>query len=400
MPEFASDAGELTDRDASRGLARRRFLTFLVTAPALTVAARVGAEVLTPARADAVVPSPPLPADVADFGDVMTALTRADTDLFVLQVSPDNRIRFEVPRAEVGQGITTAMAMIAAEELDARWLTSTCRCRDARPELARTSRPAGRTRCTRCTRRCARSRRRPGPGSSPRPRSGGRAGATLTHPRLDGVAPDGRTATYGSLTAAAAQVLIPAVSLGPETGRRFTRDRPADRPRLDARDIVTGQAQYALDLAVAGARRPSWPGRRRSAARCSATTRPRRGPCPACSRSRRSRPASRSPRRRSSRRQAAPALAITWDPGNVGRVRRADPAKLSAAIAPFAVPPLLAQYVEATFDFAFVTHAPLEVLSASPTSASNSAEIWLPTKSPIAAPSPRWPPRSACRPAR
>ena len=91
MPEFASDAGELTDGDASRGLARRRFLTFLVTAPALTVAARVGAEVLTPARADAVAPSPPQPADVADFGDVMTALTRADTDLFVLQVSPDNR---------------------------------------------------------------------------------------------------------------------------------------------------------------------------------------------------------------------------------------------------------------------------------------------------------------------
>ena len=87
MPEFASDASELTDGDASRGLARRRFLTFLVTAPALTVAARVGAEILTPARADAVVPSPPQPADVADFGDVMTALTRADTDLFVLQVS-------------------------------------------------------------------------------------------------------------------------------------------------------------------------------------------------------------------------------------------------------------------------------------------------------------------------
>ena len=97
MPEFASEASQLTDGDAPRGLARRRFLTFLVAAPALTVAARVGAEVLTPAKADAVVPSPPQPADVADFGDLMTALSRADTDLFVLQVTAENRIRFEVP---------------------------------------------------------------------------------------------------------------------------------------------------------------------------------------------------------------------------------------------------------------------------------------------------------------
>jgi len=74
VPEFASDVSELTDGDGPRGLARRRFLTFLVTAPVLTVAARVGAEFLTPAKADAVVPSPPQPADVADFGDVMAAL--------------------------------------------------------------------------------------------------------------------------------------------------------------------------------------------------------------------------------------------------------------------------------------------------------------------------------------
>ena len=38
MPEFASDVSELTDGDGPRGLARRRFLTFLVTAPVLTVA--------------------------------------------------------------------------------------------------------------------------------------------------------------------------------------------------------------------------------------------------------------------------------------------------------------------------------------------------------------------------
>jgi isoquinoline 1-oxidoreductase beta subunit len=129
------EASQLTD-GTHRGVWRGAvFLTFLVAAPVLTVAARVGAEILAPARADAVVPSPPQPADVADFGDVMTALTRADTDLFVLQVTAENRIRFEVPRAEVGQGITTALAMIVAEELDARLADVDVPLSDARQDL-------------------------------------------------------------------------------------------------------------------------------------------------------------------------------------------------------------------------------------------------------------------------
>ena len=80
MPEFAPEASQLTDGDAPQGLARRRFLTFLVAAPALTMAARVGTEILAPAKADAAVPSPPQPADITDFGDVMTALTKAVYD--------------------------------------------------------------------------------------------------------------------------------------------------------------------------------------------------------------------------------------------------------------------------------------------------------------------------------
>ena len=144
MPESAPGLiGETVD--GPRQLGRRRFLTFLVAAPALTVAARVGAEVLAPARADAVVPSPPQPADVADFGDVMTALTRADTDLFVLQVTTDNRIRFEVPRAEVGQGITTALAMIVAEELDARLADVDVPLSDARQDLGTAQSTGGST---------------------------------------------------------------------------------------------------------------------------------------------------------------------------------------------------------------------------------------------------------------
>ena len=108
-------------------------------------------EAVAPAKADAVVPSLPQPADVTDFGDVMTALTRADTDLFVLQVTADNRIRFEVPRAEVGQGITTALAMIVAEELDARLADVDVPLSDARPGSGHGQSPAAPARCAACT---------------------------------------------------------------------------------------------------------------------------------------------------------------------------------------------------------------------------------------------------------
>ena len=231
MPEFASEASELTDGDAPQGLARRRFLTFLVAAPALTVAARVGAEILTPAKADAVVPSPPQPADVADFGDVMTALTKADTDLFVLQVTADNRIRFEVPRAEVGQGITTALAMIVAEELDARLADVDVPLSDARQDLGAAQSTGGSTSVrslwdpVRQLAAAARARLV----TAAAQRWNVPATTLSTHDTAVW-APDGRTATYGSLTAAAAQVLIPAVSPDPKPAAAYARDRPADRP--------------------------------------------------------------------------------------------------------------------------------------------------------------------------
>ena len=84
--------------------------------------------------------------------------------------------------------------------------------------------------------------------------------------------------------------------------------------------------------------------------------------------------------------KAKAALVISWGAGSVDGVSDADvKAKLTSAIAPFAVPPLLARYVEGTFDFAFVNHAPMEVGSAVADVRSNSAEVWLATKSPTGA---------------
>jgi isoquinoline 1-oxidoreductase beta subunit len=62
MPVHASpDAGQ---SDAPAGpLTRRRFLTYVVAAPVLTVAA---SSVITPGKAYAVVPSPPQPENILD----------------------------------------------------------------------------------------------------------------------------------------------------------------------------------------------------------------------------------------------------------------------------------------------------------------------------------------------
>ena len=156
---------------------------------------------------------------------------------------------------------------------------------------------------------------------------------------------------------------------------------------MDARDIVTGQARYALDVAVTGAlptvvaRPPTINGTvlsydatvARSMPGVVAVTQIPTGVAVTAETF-------------DQAMKAVPALAVSWGAGSVDGVSDADvTAKLTSAIAPFAVPPLLAQYVEGTFDFAFVNHAPMEVGSAVADVRSTSAEVWLATKSPTGA---------------
>src|SRR5688500_18358206 len=57
--------------------------------------------------------------EILDFADAVI-LAEADyaTNL-VLEVTADDRVRFELPRLDKGQGIATALAMLVADELDA-----------------------------------------------------------------------------------------------------------------------------------------------------------------------------------------------------------------------------------------------------------------------------------------
>ncbi|MCW2609675.1 MAG: isoquinoline 1-oxidoreductase, partial [Cryptosporangiaceae bacterium] len=134
--EPLSDGVTVEDLNAAtpstaRDPGRRRFLTLLVAAPTLTLATRlIGSEPV----AEAAMRAPAL-ADVADLGDVLILAGKPTSHLLVLELREDGTVRFQLPRAEVGQGITTAIAMLVAEELDVPLGKVEVHLDDARSEL-------------------------------------------------------------------------------------------------------------------------------------------------------------------------------------------------------------------------------------------------------------------------
>jgi isoquinoline 1-oxidoreductase beta subunit len=213
----------------------------------------------------------------------------------------------------------------------------------------------------------------------------GVAASSLTTRDSTVIAPDGRTATYGSLAVAAAQVTVPAVPGTPKPESGFTLiGRPTTR--LDALDIVTGRADYALDLPVAGAptvvaRPPTIGGSVRSVDDAAARAMPGvigvvripSGVAVAATTF-------------AEAEKARDALRITWDPGPNADLSDAQiRSRLEAATLPLIAPPLGVLTVDRTFEFAFAPHAPLEVLTAVADVRAHRAEVWCATKSPIVA---------------
>jgi isoquinoline 1-oxidoreductase beta subunit len=83
---------------------------------------------------------------------------------------------------------------------------------------------------------------------------------------------------------------------------------------------------------------------------------------------------------------ARDALEVAWNGGTVDDLSDADIRKqLRAAALPFVVPGLLTKHVDAEFDFAFASHAPMETNSAIADVRSDRAEIWAGLKSPVVA---------------
>jgi isoquinoline 1-oxidoreductase subunit beta len=383
--DAASQDAVLSDGPATGGpLTRRRFLSYVVAAPVLTVAA---SSVIGPENAHAFVPSPPQPGDLVDLGDVMLIATKQNQDLFVLEVTPENRIVFRVPRAEVGQGITTALAIIVADEIDARLVDVDAPLEDARQDLG-TAQSTGGSSSVRSLWDPVRSiaaeaRARLVTAAAQRWNV---SADSLTTRDTAVWAPDGRSATYGSLTEAAAQVDQPAVSTDPKPASEYKLIGTAT-PRIDARSIVTGAAKYALDVDVPDAlptvviRPPTLKGKVQSydaseALNMSGVVAVTELPTGVAV----------SAKTFHQALKARSAVDVTWGSGTVDGVSDEDiESRLTAAIPPMTPALPSTQKLDATFSFAFVNHAPMEVGSAVADVHSDSAEIWVASKSPTGA---------------
>ena len=369
---------------ASGPLTRRRFLTYVVAAPVLTVAAGT---LIPPGTAHAVVPSPPQAGELVDLGDVMLVAAKQSQDLFVLEVTPENRIVFRVPRAEVGQGITTALAIIVADEIDARLVDVDAPLEDARQDLG-TAQSTGGSSSVRALWDPVRSiaaeaRARLVTAAA---QQWGLSADSLSTRDTAVWAPDGRSATYGSLTEAAAQVDQPVVATDPKPASEYRLIGTAT-PRIDARSIVTGAAKYALDVDVEGAlptvviRPPTLKGKVQAYDPADALQMPGVVAVTELPSG-----VAVSAQTFDQALKARSAVQVTWGSGTVDGVSDEDiKSRLTAAIPPMTPAPPLTQRVDATFSFAFVNHAPMEVGSAVADVHSDSATVWVASKSPTGA---------------
>ena len=237
---------------------RRRFLGYLVAGPTLVAGAQLGLELIhdkahASVKTGSVVPSPAEPSDVYDLTDALTDATMPTANLIRIVISPDGKASFALPRAEVGQGITTAVAMTIADELDIALSDVVVTLADARPELVWNQFTGGSNSMhsvftpVRVAAAVAKGQLLQAAAIE--------LGATVDSLTASSgiiTAPSGRSVTYGSLAVAAAVPTTTAIPVELKNASDFTVVG-TPRRRVDALDIVTGRKQFTMDLDVPGA---------------------------------------------------------------------------------------------------------------------------------------------------
>ena len=244
MPDV--EVGEA--RAGTSGISRRRFIGYLIAAPTLVAAADLRAA--PPASAS--VPTVQ-PVDFYDLTDLLTDAANLTASLITVTINPDGTASFALPRAEVGQGITTAVAMVIADELELPLNRVNITLSDARPELEFNQLTGGsnsmhvlydQVRVAAAIARGQLAQTAATQLETPLPKLALKNGVIT--------APDGTSLSYGSLANAAAASRTQAVlaQLKP-TSQQTLVGTP--QTRIDAVQIVTGTKQFAMDLDVPGA---------------------------------------------------------------------------------------------------------------------------------------------------
>jgi isoquinoline 1-oxidoreductase beta subunit len=244
---------------------RRRFLGYVVAAPFLVVAAdalspeaRAAAATANPTATipippPAGLPTTPQPADLVDLGDLLILAGLPTANMLTLTVDEQGIVHFALPRQENGQGTVTAMAMVIADEMDVTLDAVDVTLAPAEPKLL-FNQLTGSSNAVRSLWDPVRTA-----AAAARGRLLAAAADLLGEP-LDvltveaGVvsAPDGRSVTYGQLTQKAASRTTEPVVATPKNPSQY-RIIGTPQPQLANRAIVTGQQQYAVDLDIPGA---------------------------------------------------------------------------------------------------------------------------------------------------
>ncbi|QKE84305.1 molybdopterin cofactor-binding domain-containing protein [Arthrobacter sp. NEB 688] len=232
------------------GVSRRRLIGWVLASGTLAVAADLSTGAPS---ASAAVPSPPQVPELFDLGDLQTNSALPTSQLIRIDLDEDGIAHFAIPRMEVGQGITTAAAMIIAEELDLPVDRVRVTLAPARPELVFNQLTGGSNtmqsmftpiRVAAATARGALLR----------------AAATELGAQLSALtakagvvtAPTGASLTYGQLATLAASTEDVAVEVSLTPRREFSVIGTS-YGRDDAVAAVTGRKQFTMDLFVEGA---------------------------------------------------------------------------------------------------------------------------------------------------
>ncbi|MFE7228027.1 molybdopterin cofactor-binding domain-containing protein [Nocardioides sp. NPDC057577] len=371
-------------------LRRRTFLGYVLAGPTLVAAAELTSA--EPARAAG--PAAPAadgipwpePTEILDLNDLMTVAAIPTASLITVEVGADGEVRFALPRAEVGQGITTSSAMLIAEELGVPLDRVHVSLADARPELLfnQLTGASNTTIATYTPIRVAAGIARARLLASAAAELGSRVEALTIS---DGLVVGGsRQIPIGDLAARAASVRTEQVSVTLKPDTDFTVIG-TPRTRVDARAAVTGRKQFTMDLQVPDAlptmvcRPPTINGTVRSVANA-ADVRTMPGVTDVVTIS-----TGVAVRARTFGQciDAVRALRVTWGPGTAeGKDDEDVLEELRRTEAPLGLPPLTPS-VEATFTFRFRSNSALDTNCAIADVRPDRAEIWSSLKSPIVA---------------
>ncbi|MFL6061330.1 MAG: molybdopterin cofactor-binding domain-containing protein [Marmoricola sp.] len=382
MTDLAREPASLLDAH----LGRRRFIGYVIGGATLAVAA----DLSLGRPAYGAVPSLPQVPEYYDLGDLQTQAALPTSALITIVMNPDGTASFELPRMEVGQGITTSTAMIIAEELDLPVEKVNVTLAPARPELVWNQLTGG-SNTTESTftpirvaaalaRKCL---------LEAAVLELGYALRFLVVREGKVYAPDGSSVGYGALATKAASPTTQAVQvdLKPKSGFQVIG---TPQNRVDAHAAVTGQKKFVLDMDVPDAlptmvcRPPTLNGSPKAILNQAAVlampgvtdvaavdtgVAVRAHTFGQCI-------------------DAVRALQVSWNPGSVeGESDATILAKLRKAEIPLVVPkvPVLTQTVDAKFEFMFRSSAALEPNCAIADVRADHAVVWAGLKSPIVA---------------